>query len=172
MHPFHSSPLSEAATRVVLVGMILWSAACSPKINVSTRINTDVNYERFENFAFAQRELSLRPSWVDGQIKMDVARVLKSKGYLVADSSGSDLLVSFETRRDESAPRPPGRRRRKEAPSITFNEGSLTLEIRDSFNQQIYRGVARDIVAATKQKTRERLRAAVNKLLADFPEKE
>jgi hypothetical protein len=173
MRAFHSSPPSATTTAVVLAGLILWSlASCAPKINVTTRLNTDIDYEQLESFAFEDQELSLRPSWVDAQIKMDVERILKSKGYTLADSSGPDLLVSFQTQRNESYPVQLGRRRRKKPASITFGEGSLTLEIRDSFNQPVYRGVARDIVAAKKEKTRQRLRAAVDQLLNDFPERE
>ena len=170
---FHQSRVSAATTGIVVVVLVLWSlAACSPTINVVTRFNTAVDYKEFESFSLAERELSLQPSWVDGQIKMDVERVMKSKGYTSGDASGADLLVFFQTQRNESYPLQFGGRRRKKTPSLTFDEGSLTLEIRDSFNQQIYRGVARDIVAPTKQKTRQRLSAAVVTRLDDFPEKE
>lgn len=173
MRAFHSSPSPATTTAVRLACILLWSlASCSPKINVTTRFNPDIDYKQLESFAFEDRQLSLRPSWVDAQIKMDVERVLKSKGYIVADSSGPDLLVSFQTQRNESYPVQLGRRRRKKSASITFGEGSLTLEIRDSFNQPVYRGVARDVVATKKEKTRQRLRAAVNELLNDFPRRE
>jgi len=173
MRAFHLNPSSVTTASLVLASVILLSfAACSPKINVATRFNSDVNYKDYASFSFPPQELSLRPSWVDGQIKMDVERIFKSKGYAMVDPSDSDLVVAFQTQRNESYPLRLGRRRRKRTPSITFEEGSLTLEIRDSFNQQVYRGVARDVVAPNKQETRKRLRAAVETLLDDFPEKE
>lgn len=144
--------------------------ACGTKLNVTTRYVPDFDPTGMKTFALERTDLSLRPSWVDAQVKMDVEQVLQSKGYDLNDSYGADLLVSFKVQRRESYPLQLPRRH--EPRSITFEEGSLTLEIRDSFNQQVYRGVARDVVAKTKDETRQRLHAAVNQLLEDFPSKE
>lgn len=165
MRTHHSLQLQA---RLVVAGMLIGSAvACSTGLSITTRYMPGFDSKGVQSFAVERTDLSLRPSWVDAQIRMDLERVLTSKGYMLNDSFGADMLVSFQVQRRESYPvQLPGRR---EPPSITFQEGSLTLEIRDAFNQQVYRGVARDVVAQTKDETRQRLRAAVNQLLDDFP---
>jgi hypothetical protein len=154
--------------RILVVGILIGSfGACSTDLKITTRYAPDFDPKQFETFALQQTDLSLRPSWVDAEVKMTVEQVLTSKGYTLNDSAGADLLVSFQVERNESYPLQFARPDRP--PSITFEEGSLTLEIRDSANQRIYRGFARDVVAANKNETRQRLRAAVKQLLADFP---
>ena len=157
--------------RILVAGMLIGAVvACSTTLKVTTRYAPDFDPKQFQTFALQQTDLSLRPSWVDAEVKMTVEQVLSSKGFTLDESAGPDLLISFQIQRNESYPVQLARR--PERPhSITFAEGSLTLEIRDSFNQMIYRGVARDVVAANKNETRQRLRAAVYQLLEDFPAK-
>jgi len=169
MQTFQSFRLS---VQILISGILVTlSAACSTDLNVSTRYVPDFDPTLVQSFSIVPTDLSLRPSWVDAQIEMDVEAVLKAKGYTPDEYLGADLLISFQVQRRESyALQIPGRR--EESRSITFDEGSLTLEIRNSFNQQIFRGVARGVVATTKEETRARLQDAVNQLLDEFPEKE
>ncbi len=69
MNAIPSYPPSATMANIVITSVLLsLLASCSPSIKVVTRFNPDVDYKEFESFSFAQRELSLRPSWVDGQI--------------------------------------------------------------------------------------------------------
>ena len=168
MQALHFTRQTHILVVVMLIGSV---AACSTNLKVTTRYAPDLDPKQFQTFALEQTDLSLRPSWADAEVKLTVEQVLTSKGYTLDESTGPDLLVSFQIQRNESYPlQLPGRPERPH--SITFAEGSLTLEIRDSFNQRVYRGVARDVVAANRNETRQRLRAAVNQLLDDFPARE
>jgi hypothetical protein len=160
---------SVRSVRMVISAILTASVvACSSDLIVTTRFAPDFDPDQAETFALERTDLSLRPSWVDAQVKMELEEVLTAKGYKPEEYFGADLLISFQVQRRESHPLELPRRH-KEPRSITFEEGSLTVEIRNSFNQQVFRGVARNVVAAAKEKTRARLSTAVKQLLDDFP---
>ena len=163
-----------------VVASFIWTlVACSTAINVHTTAAPSARFDRYRTFVFeTAREVppdfepSPRSAYVRHRVEEMSAAILIGKGYTPAANAAADLRIRVAAGRRPREIRRPVRAHPDwlaEDEEDDFVEGAFVIDAIDNgTGEMIWHGLARVEVEPGKV-DEERLRRAVNSVLASFP---
>lgn len=171
-HPFRALVVASLAAVVL---------ACGPTIHVETTQATSARFARYHTFAFetdagspTDFAPSPRSAYVRARIEQIAEPLLESKGYLLAAVGPADLTIRVSSGRRERELRVPVPNesrfaRRPDERKEDVVEGSFGIDAIDvATGELVWHGSAR-LEVQPDQVNEERLRRAVNEVLAALP---
>ncbi|MGA3123442.1 MAG: DUF4136 domain-containing protein [Polyangiaceae bacterium] len=189
----HSRPLFWVARLALSVVALCAIGGCASELVVHTITAQNAQFGRYRTFSFdpsvaAPDKYVVAPqsAEVRSHIEQASAKILEARGYTLAATGGSDLVVRVETGRRQSpveeTPLPPtGEAHDTGGTQIAFGgapldderhdlvEGSFVIDAFDGqTHQMLWHSAAREVIDASHVDY-DRLQRAIEKVMASFP---
>jgi hypothetical protein len=151
---------------------MLGIAACTPSVPVNTNYDQTADFTEYKTYSWEPTEPGYVMTLTDTRVREAVNRNLVAKGFQEIRDGEGDLIVFYQTTKDEVRLND-GRygwwKTGKGVPEIEFKDGTLILEFVDPVRERhVWQGVADDATTGLGEDP-SKLNYSVDKLLHKFP---